>query len=126
MNSSGMVPAGTELAREMGLSEEMAECIDNCRSCELVCLGMATGHCLRKGGRHVEEDHLRTMIVCARTCALAAEVLTTGSSLHRQMCAVCADVCDACIASCEDLDEMELCIEACRRCKDSCEAMTDM
>lgn len=110
---------------EMVLSQEMKECIEHCRACELVCLSMATGHCLEKGGRHVEPDHLRTMIVCARVCALAAEVMTTNSTLHRQVCAVCADICDACISSCRDLDEMEECIHACERCKDSCDRMTD-
>lgn len=111
--------------KELALSPEMIECIEHCRHCELVCLSMATGHCLEKGGRHVEPDHLRTMIVCAQVCGVAADVLTTGSSLHRQMCAVCADVCDACMSSCRDLDDMELCLEACKRCKDSCEEMTD-
>ncbi|ANQ84923.1 four-helix bundle copper-binding protein [Azoarcus olearius] len=108
------------------LSPEMSTCIEDCRACELVCLSMATGHCLEKGGRHTEPDHLRTMLVCARVCALAAEVMATGSSLHRQVCAVCADICDACISSCRDLDEMDACIDACERCKNSCEAMTDM
>jgi len=108
------------------LSAELMACIQACRHCQLICLSMATGHCLEKGGRHVEPEHLRTMLVCARICGTAADVMTTGSTLHRQMCEVCADTCDACIASCRDLDEMEECIEACERCKDSCEAMTSV
>lgn len=112
------------MSRSAALSAETTACIEHCRQCELACLNMATGHCLEKGGRHVEPDHLRTMIVCARVCALAAEVMTTGSALHRQVCAVCADICDACISSCRDLDDMQACIHACQRCKDSCETMT--
>lgn len=108
------------------VSEQTRACIALCRHCEFVCLNMATGHCLEKGGRHVEPEHLRTMLVCTRVCALAAEVLSTGSGLHRQVCAVCADVCDACMSSCRDLDEMEECIDACKRCKDACEAMTSV
>ena len=115
----------SELA-ELGLSPEMLQCIESCRRCDLICLSMATGHCLHMGGRHVEPEHLRTMVVCARACALAAEVMTTGSSLHRQVCATCADICDACISTCRDLDRMELCIDACKRCKEDCEAMTDI
>ena len=107
----------------LGLSPRMTACIEHCRQCELVCLSMATGHCLEKGGRHVEPEHLRTMLVCARVCSTAAEVMITGSSLHARTCAVCAEICDACIASCRQLDDMEECIEACTRCKESCEAM---
>ncbi|NMG65920.1 four-helix bundle copper-binding protein [Azoarcus indigens] len=106
------------------LSSEMMACIQACRHCQRICLNMATGHCLEKGGRHVEPEHLRTMLVCAEICGTAADVMTTGSTLHRQVCAVCADICDACISSCRDLDEMDECIDACERCKDSCEAMT--
>lgn len=106
------------------LSREMNECIEHCQRCHLVCLNMATGHCLEKGGRHTEPEHLRTMLVCAEICRSAANVMATGSTLHRQVCAVCADICDACIASCRDLDDMDECIEACQRCKTSCEAMT--
>ncbi|WP_332675124.1 four-helix bundle copper-binding protein [Aromatoleum sp.] len=109
---------------QVALSQEMLGCIELCRRCHLVCLNMATGHCLEKGGRHVEPEHLKTMVVCAEICQTAANVMITGSGPHRQMCAVCADVCDACIASCRDLDEMEECVFACERCKNSCEAMT--
>ena len=109
---------------QLRLSAETTVCIEHCRHCELVCLNMATGHCLEKGGRHVEPEHLRTMLVCARVCGTAAEVLSTGSSLHRRICAVCADICDACAASCRDLDDMEDCLDACRQCRESCEAMT--
>lgn len=109
---------------QLALSPELKACIDDCQYCHLVCLAMATGHCLEKGGRHVEPEHLRTMLVCAEICRTAATVMITGSTLHRQMCAVCADTCDACISSCRDLDEMDECIAACERCKNSCESMT--
>ena len=112
------------MSRQAAISPEMSECIELCRHCHFVCLSMATGHCPEKGGWHVEAAHLRTMIVCAEMCQTAANVMTTGSTLHRQVCAVCADICDACISSCRDLDDMEECIHACQRCKDSCEAMT--
>ena len=106
------------------LPSNVVSCIDQCRQCQLVCLNQVTGHCLEKGGRHTEPEHVRTMLVCAWVCGLAADVMSTNSTLHRQICAVCADICDACITSCRDLDDMDECIQACERCKDSCEAMT--
>lgn len=107
------------------LSPEMEACIATCRECQRICLNMATGHCLALGGRHALPEHLGTMLICAQMCGTAADVMTMNSSLHRQVCAVCADICDACITSCDDLDGMEDCVDVCRRCKTECEAMVD-
>lgn len=111
---------------QVTLTQEMSECIELCQRCHSVCLNMATGHCLEKGGRHVEPEHLKTMLVCAEVCRTAAYVMITGSGLHRQVCAVCADICDACMSSCRDLDDMDECLEICERCKNSCESMTSV
>lgn len=110
----------------LALTPSMTACINDCNQCHLVCLTMATGYCLEKGGHHIAPEHLRAMLVCAEICRTAAYVLITGSTLHRQMCAVCADMCDACMTSCHDLDGMEECIKACKRCKSSCEEMTSV
>jgi hypothetical protein len=112
------------MTEQVAVSPEMSACIELCRRCHLVCLNMATGHCLEKGGGHVGRGHLRAMIACAELCQTAANVMTIGSPLHRQVCALCANACEACITSCRELDEMEECIFACERCKTSCEAMT--
>lgn len=106
------------------LTPELTRCIDDCKHCQTICLNMATGHCLEAGGPHIEPEHLRTMFVCAEVCGTAAYAMSTGSTLHQLVCAVCADICDACIESCQDLDGMEECIEACETCRNSCESMT--
>jgi hypothetical protein len=108
---------------QISLSATTLACIEQCRRCQLVCLHMATGHCLQKGGPHVEPEHLRTMLACAAVCGTAAEVMTTGASLHRHVCALCAEVCGICVDSCRGLDDMDECIAACESCRTSCEAM---
>lgn len=110
--------------RQVRLTQEMSDCIELCRRCQLVCLNMATGHCLEKGGPHAEPEHVKTLLVCAEVCQTAANVIATGSLLRERVCALCADACDACLVSCRRLDDMEECIFACERCKDACEAMT--
>lgn len=106
------------------IDSRMAECIAICWDCHTICLAMATGHCLRMGGAHARPEHLQTMHACADTCQAAANAMIMRSALHKEVCALCADVCDACIASCKDLGEMDECIAACKRCKDSCEALS--
>ena len=39
-------------------TSEMQECIEHCTRCHAICLETVT-HCLRKGGRHAEADHIR-------------------------------------------------------------------
>jgi hypothetical protein len=51
------------------------------------------------------------------------------SPLHGQTCAVCADVCQRCAASCEQFPEdeqMRACAEMCRQCAGSCREMASM
>jgi len=108
---------------QLSISLELSACIADCTRCHRVCLNMATNHCLEQGGRHAAPEHLRTMLVCAAVCHTAADVMMTGSPLYHRICGACAEICDACLASCRGLDDMDDCLVACQRCKDSCEVM---
>jgi len=103
-------------------SREMQACIDACNECHETCLQMLP-YCLRAGGKHIEEQHLRLMINCAEICQTAANFMLSGSPLHGAVCAACAEICDACAESCEQVSDMEECAEACRRCAESCQDM---
>ena len=46
----------------MSLSD-MQRCIQECLRCHGVCL-TAIAHCLRKGGRHADPNHITTMLDC--------------------------------------------------------------
>lgn len=103
----------------------MAACIDNCVECHRVCLEVVQ-HCLRKGGKHAEADHIRLLLDCAEICQTSANFMIRGSDLHTHMCGVCAEICARCAEECErmgDDDEMRRCGEVCRRCAESCRRM---
>lgn len=103
----------------------LQECIDRCRSCEEICLESVT-HCLQKGGKHAQPDHINLLLACAEICSTAARFMVLGSEHHVRTCAVCAEVCDACAKDCESLGDdemMQRCAEACRRCAESCRQM---
>lgn len=108
-----------------GMAAEMAECTDNCQTCYGVCTA-TVAHCLKKGGRHAEAGHIGILMDCARACAMSADFMLRGSSLHAKVCGVCAEACERCAADCErmaDDDMMRHCAEVCRRCADSCRRM---
>jgi hypothetical protein len=102
---------------------KMLECIDACQVCHDICLELAMTHCLRLGGKHVEEEHLRLMINCSEICQTAANFMISNSSMHAVVCAACAEVCDSCADSCERVGDMETCVQVCRRCANTCEEM---
>lgn len=88
-----------------------------------------TVHCLEKGGMHASAAHIAALRDCAQLCITSADFMARHSKLHAAVCGVCADACDACIASCQGINDdahMQACIDACQRCAESCRAMSQM
>lgn len=99
------------------------ECMENCRECSEMCYRTALNHCLSMGGRHVEAEHFKLMLECAKICETSAWFQVSSSSFSHRLCSVCAEICEACAASCEKVGDMEACVDMCRRCAESCRAM---
>ena len=102
---------------------DMQTCIDLCLLCYRTCLGMATTVCLKEGGRHAEPSHISLMLGCAEICRTAAHFMIMEAKLHFKVCGTCAEVCEACAVSCQQVGDMDECVETCRRCADSCRRM---
>lgn len=111
---------------EHAISTEMRECIDNCLSCYSIC-EETKAHCIKLGGRHVEPEHLATLADCARLCEISANFMLRQSELYGEICRICADACDRCAKSCEQVDRndelMQRCADECRKCAESCRQM---
>lgn len=103
----------------------MKECIAACNACADSC-GQTLAHCLEKGGKHVEAKHISGLVDCAQICRTNSDFMGRGSQSQKRSCAVCAEVCRSCEASCrsfKDDEMMQQCADACRKCADSCEKM---
>src|SRR5258707_14702522 len=108
----------------MSLSD-MQHCIHECEKCHDMCVQMIA-HCLRKGGRHADPDHITTLLDCVDMCAASVAFMLRDSARSRRLCEVCAEVCDACARSCAtfvDDDEMKRCEAECHRCAEACRQM---
>lgn len=112
-----------------GMPSAMQECIQNCTQCFQVC-SHVIDHCLRKGGKHADPQHIKLLSDCAKICHLSADFMIRVSDYHAATCGVCAEICNTCAESCEaiaDGDEpMQVCASICRKCADSCEEMSNM
>ena len=113
----------THMRHPRAAHQAMQPCIEACSDCHKTCLHTALAHCLVTGGSNVEASHFRLMINCAEICQTSANFLLSGSDFHHNVCAVCADICDACAASCEQVGGMDDCVQACRACAQSCRQM---
>jgi hypothetical protein len=108
------------------MNPEMKKCVDECMSCHAICTE-TIDYCLRKGGKHAEATHIRTLMDCAESCITSVDFMLRGSELHTQTCATCAVVCDACAKSCESMQDdptMKRCADVCRRCAEECRKMS--
>lgn len=99
------------------------ECMENCKECSEMCYRTALNQCLTMGGQHVEAEHFKLMLECAKICETSACLQVSNSRFSRQLCGVCAQVCEACAESCEQVGDMDACVDMCRRCAESCRAM---
>ena len=109
----------------MKADAEMKRCILECQTCETVCLD-TMNHCLNLGGEHASPEHMTALIDCAAACAMSASFMARGSPQHVKTCGLCAELCDRCALSCEQIGNdatMKACTETCRRCAESCRKM---
>ena len=108
-------------------TEQLERCIEDCQGCHSICL-QTINHCLDKGGRHTEAQHIRLLQDCVQICQTGADFMIRGSDRHGLTCFVCSEVCDACAGDCEQFQgdqQMQACAEMCRTCSTSCREMAE-
>ena len=106
------------------MNPKLAACVEACNRAHGVTLAAAMNHCLEAGSDHVEPAHFRLLSDAAQACATAADFILRASTYHVPACRLCADVCDACAASCAAVGDMEACVLACRACAARCREVT--
>lgn len=102
--------------------QKFQNCIASCSECAVACT-----HCANED---LNEENIKMLAHCIRldydcasACILAMKAMAGNSEFVRQICKICAEVCDACATECEKYPRMEhcrLCAEACRRCAAQC------
>ena len=105
--------------------EQMLVCIQNCQDCSRACT-QTLAYCMRQGGPHSEDQHLRLMIDCADICHTSANFMLRGSDLHAVVCGACAEVCQRCADDCDRMAtdlRMKALADTCRHCAESCRQM---
>lgn len=109
-------------------NKELQNCIKKVWECRNICQKTLFDHCLEKGEKHVNIEHVKLMTDCIQICQIAADFMTRHSEMYDTICDACAEICDACAKSCAEIDtkEMDECAKACEICADSCREISAM
>ena len=97
-------------------------CIDACLNCAAVC-----NHCAASCAKENKSDQLSNCIQltmeCAAICYAAAQLMSLGSDKIKELCALCAVMCDTCAAECNRHENIHCreCAAICTKCADECE-----
>ena len=99
-------------------------CVEACNACADACDHCATA-CLREQDVKMMAKCIALDMDCAAICRLAASYMARGSQFDRQLCRLCAAVCDACGEECarHEHPHCQDCAVACKRCADECRRM---
>jgi hypothetical protein len=62
---------------------------------------------------------------CAALCYAAAQLMSMGSDKAKELCQLCADLCEACGAECgkHKTEHCQECAQACKQCAEECRKM---
>ncbi|MGK9265247.1 four-helix bundle copper-binding protein [Bacillus inaquosorum] len=99
-------------------------CIEACINCMEACNHCFT-KCLEENAQHDLSGCIRLDRECADICALAVKAMQTDSPFMKEICALCADICEACGTECEkhDHDHCQACAKSCFACAEQCRSM---
>jgi hypothetical protein len=105
--------------------EDYKSCIEACIECAQACEHCATA-CLAERDVKMMVECIRLDRDCAEMCFGAAAFMSRDSRFAQQLCAVCAEVCDACGAECRKhkMDHCQECADACEGCAEECRHMS--
>ena len=103
---------------------EYKECIEACLRCAAVC-----NHC---AASCTQEEDVKMMarcieldMQCSAICYAAAQLMSLGSDKAKQVCAICAELCEACGNECKKhhTQHCRECAEMCFACAEACRKM---
>lgn len=99
-------------------------CMDACNACAAACNHCAAA-CLKEPDVKAMARCIALDIDCAAVCMLAAGAMARDSEHAQVICALCAELCDACGDECgkHAMGHCQECAEQCRRCAQACRQM---
>lgn len=99
-------------------------CIDLCMKCSQLCQECIT-LCLQEPDVGKRANCIKTLQDCSEICSTASCFMSRGSGSIKDICNVCATICDKCAAECNMFTDphCKACAEVCSECAETCRNM---
>ena len=117
-------PVATQ--KEITMSHETdSACIEACNACAIAC-NQCAADCLSEDDVKMMARCIALDMDCAAICQLSAAATARGSEHAKEICRLCANICEACAQECEKhkAPHCQSCAKACRVCALACLEMT--
>lgn len=104
--------------------QQYQNCIDACTKCMQACEECLSS-CLKEPDVQGRIHCINMLRDCIDICALSSQWMSRGSMYAKQLCSLCATICDACAAECSKFQDThcQQCANFCRKCAEECRAM---
>jgi hypothetical protein len=99
-------------------------CIEACLRCAAVCNHCASS-CLQEEDVKMMACCIRLDMECAAICYATAQLMSLGSGQAKDICRICAGMCQACGDECarHQMEHCQKCAAACHACAEECRRM---
>lgn len=106
------------------INKKFNACIEACNACAVAC-NHCVSSCLHEQDVKMMVPCIALDMDCAQICALAASAMARNSEHSQAICALCADICQACGDECakHKMDHCQACAKACHKCAEECRKM---
>ena len=108
-------------------NQKYKACIDACNNCVVACNHCAAS-CLKEQDVKMMAHCIALDMDCAQICAFAAAAMARDSEHVKAICALCADICQACGDECagHEMAHCQACAKTCHQCAQECRKMAAM
>jgi len=100
------------------------ECIELCLKCASVCNYCASS-CTKENDVKMMAACIQLDMECASICYAAAQLMSLGSPRVKEICNMCAAICEACAFECgkHNHEHCKQCASICKECSAECRKM---
>lgn len=122
MSSSANATANKNVTNAVAQQKYKA-CIDACNACVSSCKKVEAMCSKEKDGKMA--DCMRLCKECVVACVASSQLMTLDSGSSKEMCVICANICDKCATECEKFtaDDCKKCAMDCRKAAKMCREM---
>ena len=99
-------------------------CIDACLRCAAICNHCASS-CTQEDDVKMMARCIQLTMECSTICYSAAQLMSLGSEQVKEICRICATICEACEEECRkhSNEHCAECAAACDKCAEECSIM---